>query len=794
MKISSINKRFTEFGAFQIRYRWNFIIALAAITLVGLLGLSKMTVNDNMDEWFDDFELIQINSDRYEALFGNEDAVLVLVRADDVFDPEVLAMIRDLGAELLEQVPYARELRSLTRLSISLGTEEGIELVNPFEDGIPPAGPELEAKRAYIMSRSSLVNMLVSDDCKETWISLSLYSYEGENETAEMYRVGSVAEKIITDPKWQNPKYRIMPSGMAYTEWEEHETVEKETVTRILLGFVVVLICLVIFTRSLRGVAVPVLTIIGGIGSVFGYMAHLGIPADSNMMTLPVLLSMALSIGYAIHLINAFKLYFRKTGKRKEALVSAVGETGWPILFTALTTIVSLLSFLFAGIGALRWLGLTSAIAVFSVYLYVVILVPILFSFGKDAASSGRKEISGFAEQTGATAVDVKFKLLGEYLLKKRVTVIVIAFIITAVFIPGIFNMTVNMDYFAVMGKRIPYIARLDEMLKSKIGSLYTYNVMVTFDAAGAFKEPAKMQSLDLLADDLGKVVLTKISGGKPRVSSITEIVKEMNRTLNGDDPACYAIPDDPALLSQLLFLYEISGGRDLFDRVSEDFSTAVVTVEMAGYDGNKIVRAVSDAEAAAKNRFPGASCTVVGLAARYAELNGKVVWGELRSFAGSFLLIFLCLALVFGSFRVALIGMIPNIAPVIIAGGIMGYVHIPLDMLTMTVMPMLLGIAVDDTIHFITHIRMGLEQTGSYHASITRSFQAIGKTLGTTTVILCAMFAMYSLSPLAMLCHTGILAITGMASALLADYTLTPLLIQTLKPLGKENKELLVR
>jgi predicted RND superfamily exporter protein len=796
MKLDSINRRFTQFASFQIRRRWFFIIALALLTIIGLTGLTKMTTSDNMDEWFDEYDAIQINTDRFEALFGNEDQVLVLVQAEDVFDPEVLAMIRDLGTELLEKVPYAKELRSLTDISVSFGTEEGIEVKNPFEDGIPQAGPELEEKRAYILSRSSLVNMLVSDDCRETWLALSLYNYEGENETEEMYSVGQAAMEIIKNPKWRNPKYSLKPSGMAYTEWEERLTIMDETVKRVLGGFIVVILCLMLFTRSLRGIVVPVLATIGGIGSVFGYMAHLGIPADSNMMTLPILLAMALSIGYAIHLVNSFKFHFRQSGKRKEALIAAVGETGWPILFTALTTIASLLSFLFANIGALRWLGISSALTVFAVYLYVVLLVPALFSFGKDrrnapsAATAGDQTGTALpaAVDSGGTAVDRKFYRLGEALLQKRVPVIIAAFLIIVLFIPGLFMMSVNMDYFAIMGEKIPYITRLGEILRAKIGSLYTYTVMISYDEPDVFKDPRQMQNLDYLGEDLGALDFTKVSGGRPRVSGVTEIVKEMNRTLNGDDPAYYTIPDDPDLLAQLLFLYEISGGGDLFNRVSEDFSAAVLTVELSGYDANRIATTIKIAEQAARTRFPRGNTAVVGMIASFVEMNNKVVYGELKSFAGSFLIIFILLALVFGNIPVALIGMIPNIAPVIIVGGVMGYAGIPLDMLTMTIMPMLLGIAVDDTIHFITHIRLELEQTGSYRQGVLNSFGKIGKTLGTTTVILCAMFAVYSFSPVSMLFHMGTLAITGMTAALLADYTLTPLLAFMLKPLGKEK------
>jgi uncharacterized membrane protein YdfJ with MMPL/SSD domain len=133
---------------------------------------------------------------------------------------------------------------------------------------------------------------------------------------------------------------------------------------------------------------------------------------------------------------------------------------------------------------------------------------------------------------------------------------------------------------------------------------------------------------------------------------------------------------------------------------------------------------------------------------------------------------------------------MIPNVAPVIILGGIMGYTGTPLDMLTMTIMPMVLGIAVDDTIHFISRIKVELERTGSYREAVLNSFRVLGKTLGMTTVILCAMFAVYTLSPMATLSRMGLYSIIGLGSALLADYTLTPLLVFVLKPLGKETRE----
>jgi predicted RND superfamily exporter protein len=773
MKIDKIDLFFARLGLAQIRYRFCILIMLSIFTFFGLSGLLHLKTDDNMEEWFEDSEEIKINSDRFKDLFGNDDSVVVLVEAQDIFDVQVLNAIRELSDDLLENVPYAKKISSITDFSISIGVEGGIEVVNPFKDGIPTDPLELENKKKYIMSRKSLVNRLVSDDCKETVIVLSLYPYEKDKDAQEMFKVGKAAKAVISNPKFENQKYSLKAAGMSYAETEEHEVIGKETVIRITGGFIVVFICLAVFTRSVRAIIIPMIASVCGIGAVLGFEARFGIIADSNLFTLPVLLSLALSIGYSIHLINAFKRYFRKTGSRKRAVVNAVSDTGRPILFTALTTVASFISFMFAGLEPLRWLGYTGGFCVLSVYFYTVILTPVLFSFGKDKKADNLHKNAGFSK------TDLMFEKFGARLIKKRIPVLIVLSILIIAFIPGIFMISVNIDYFSVMGEKIPYIQRLSKMAKAKLGSIYSYNAMITFPQGDAFKDPQNMEKLDEYAARIGKLSMTKVSGSKPRVNSVTEIVKETNRVLNGDNPEFYRIPKDKELLSQILFLYEISGGQDLFDFLSEDFSTAALYAEIFAWNGNEIMSNLKDAQSAAKELFDKADVALVGTVAQFAKMNGKIVFAELKSFSISFIVILILMSIIFGSLKTGLIAMIPNAAPVIILGGIMGYAGTPLDMLTMTIMPMILGISVDDTIHFISRIETAALRSKNADDAIMVSFKTIGTTLSMTTIILCAMFAVYTTSPVNMLFRMGIYSIIGLSCALAADYCITPLLIR---------------
>lgn len=787
-------------GQFQIKHRLWFIIGIVLISLVGLAGLPKLKMADNQDSWFDDADKIRINQEHFEDVFGNEDAVMVLVQADDVFDPEVLDAIDRVGKRLENEVPFADSITSLMDLSISKGTEEGFEIINPFEDGIPGGGKpvsemtetekaELLEKKNFILSRESLVNNLVSDDAKETWVMLSLLPYDDDvDEYENMYKVGNAAIPILESEEFKSDKYTMKASGMAYTETEEAAVINKETVLRVVSGFVVMILCLIFFVKSLRGVVVPLIATIFGIGSVLGYSAWFGVQADSSLITLPILLGMALAVGYAIHYINAFRLQFRNTGKRKESAIVAVRETGWPILFTVITTVGSLISFTFVGIGPLKWLGFTCASIVFAVFVYVIALIPVLLSYGKDSSIASEPTIKELQKKARAEKVDERFGKFSNHVLNGRKPIIIVSILITVVAVFGMFKMTVNMDYVKTMGEKIPYVARLVDILKAKLGSQYSYNVMIEYPEEDAFKNPDNMKNIDKLITEVGKLRMTQNTTGKPRVTSVTDIVKEMNQTLNSDDKKFYVVPDDEDMLTQLLFLYEISGGENLSSWLSDDYSTTYIHVELCGYNANDIVLDINDAESAAQKLFPEAKVYVVGQVVNFAEMNSKLVIGELKSFLGSFVIIAVLLILAFASVKMGLIGMIPNLAPVVLIGGIMGFCDMPLDMLTMTIMPMILGIAVDDTIHFTNHVKYHFELTGNYKEAIYKTFSEIGKTLAMTTIILCAMFLMYTFSPMAMLFNIGILAIVGLGSALIADYTLTPVLIYLTKPFGKER------
>jgi len=245
MKVSKINSFFRKIGEAQIKHRWICLIVLLAVTLFCLSGMRNFRSESTNEDWIVNGSEIQKNSDHFKDVFGNDQYVLVLVQADDVFSYDVLSMIDRLGDKLEQEVPFAEKVTSLTTISIPTGVEGGLDIKSPYDDGIPTDPEELAQKKNFILSRESIVNNLVSDDSKETWISLKLRPFENESE--DVLVVGHEAEKIIMSDEFKSDSWTLMPIGSAYTTAEKTDTISTDFSRRIILGFITMLICLIIF-------------------------------------------------------------------------------------------------------------------------------------------------------------------------------------------------------------------------------------------------------------------------------------------------------------------------------------------------------------------------------------------------------------------------------------------------------------------------------------------------------------------------------------------------------------------
>ncbi len=780
LNIEKINAWFRSAGETVLRFRWANLVVFVLVLAAAVAGLGRLEADIDQDNWFLEDDALLAAKERFEDIFGNDDFCAVLVEADNVFAAPVLAKIRELGRELEDKVPYADDVISLTDFEFTYGTDEGMRIIDLVPDPVPADEEALERIKTMALSKPSMRNRIVSEDGRQTWIMLRMKpipeNWEKDYAENPELAVGRIVNEIAGQDKYAilNPK----TTGLPVINVEKRNFFSKETPRLIGFSLLLTAVVLAVALRSVRGVIFPLATAAGTLAVVFGAQGFLGIKNDPSMIFLPVFLSLAVSIGYSIHVFNYFNRSFLRTGNRRQALVHAVEETGWPLLFSALTTVAALLSFLFIPLRPIRWVGLTAACLVALTWLLVIVLLPTLLSFGKN-----RKPHAAYVEK-GGRWLERWMAFLGDRVLSRPKTSVVVFALVAAASLAGIARFEVSFDVRRTFGLKVPYVNRIDYIGRTRVGSLYSYDVAFEFDRPGAAKEPENLKKFDRLIQEVGNLPLTK------KVTSLVDIVKDMNQVLNAGDPAYYRIPETREMVAQLLLLYENAGGVETERWVDYDYQRLRLMVEIDHYNSKEAVRELRLIQERGRELFPEAHVLLIGSISQFTVMMDYVTWGQVKSFFIALGVIALLMTVVFGSLKTALIGMIPNVSPALAVGGIMGFAGIPLDMMTVTCIPMLLGLAVDDTIHFINHSQLEFARTRSYAESTRRVFVSVGTALFLTSAALILCFSAYLISAAKVFVNMGFLVAAGILAALLADYFVTPVLLNWARPFGREASD----
>ncbi|PIE51797.1 hypothetical protein CSA37_00555 [Candidatus Fermentibacteria bacterium] len=811
LNVGAINRRFAKLGNVIVRFRWLNLALFAALLFVSVKGLPLLKQVTSNDNWFLENSEMNRIKDTFEDIFGNSDYAAVLVEVDDVFTPEVLRSIRELSDEVEKFTPLGDEVLSLTHLEFSRGTSGGIEITDLVPENIPEDSAELEAIRETALSRPSIAGKLVSMDCRDTWIILRLNTYPDNwandpeyfaymqslgEEYPELFQrmdmtkpqppeilIGCVFEQIVGQEKYShlNPS----TSGMPMINYDKRVWFNQEMPRIMGLALLLSVLVLAFSLRLVRGVIFAVLCGVSAMLIVFGIQGYMGVEVDPSVITVPMLLGFAVAVGYAVHITSFYRKGMQEGKTPSEASVFAVEECGWPIMFTALTTAAALMSFLFIEVKMLRWIGFTAAALVGVVFLLTLVILPSLLSFGKVRKLKSSTRVK--------KRMSERLAVMGDFVMARPRTFLVIVGIFMALCVWGLTMVRASFDIRTSVGEKVPYAAKLLHVTDSEIGALYSYEIGIEFPENGDALDPENLRKFEILERTVEEFPLTS------KVFSVLDIIRELNQVLAGGDPNAYGIPsmdDVPAwsdfngteeerreierqLVAQTMLLYDNAGGTEAEKWIDYENRWLHMQVEVRDYVADEHLAEFQLIDSLSQELFPGAKVIESGTVAYYTVMQRIITIGQIKSFLISLGIITVLMMLVFGSFRMGIIGIIPNIAPALAVGGMMGFLKMPLDMMTVTIMPMLLGLAVDDTIHFINHCHLEYDRAGDYDKAVRRTFRVVGVALLTTSVVLVLNFSAYFTSPAKMLINMGFLACTGIITALFTDFTVTPILLK---------------
>lgn len=776
-----INQVCAVFSKKIVRFRYASIVFFLALTAFACIGLPHLQVDTSQESWFLEGDATLEAKRRFEDIFGNEDMCSVLVTADKLFTAERLRLIRELGDELKRRVPYSDDVMSIADFEFTLGTSEGMEIISLVPEDpadIPRDAASLERLKQRALSKPFLKNRFISEDGREAWVVLRLKPLpkvlNAQGESPELILAREVFE-VIRQEKYRELHPRA--TGMQVIDLEKRQFFARESPRLIGVCLLILAIVLGLSLRCVQGVVFPLVSAASSILIVLGLQGHMRVSMDPATLFLPVFLSLSMATCYSIHIFNFYLMEFAKTGKRKHSILFALTETCWPQFFSSLTTVAALITFVVIPLRPIRWVGLTAAALVAVTWLLTTLLLPALLSFGRD------KQPLKEETQCRSSRLDRLMDYCGRHVLRRpRLSLGVFTLFMVFCGLAAT-NIEISFDIRRTFGAGVGYVKKLIEIGDTVVGSIYSYGVAIEFSEPDMAKEPVNLRNLQKLGQEVLAFPMTK------KISSLTDILQDLNQVVHDGDPAAFRIPDTREEVAQLLLLYENAGGSEAEKWVDYDYQRLRLQVEVSDYRSAEILRQLKTVRERCALLFPGAKVIMTGSLCQFTVMMDYITWGQIRSNGLALISIAVLMAIAFGSVRTGLIAMIPNILPGFVVVAAMGLWNIPLDLITVTIVPMLLGLAVDDTIHFINHCKLEFARTGTYALSAHRTFRTVGKAIVLTSLILVLGFGSYLFSSVKVFSNMAWLIGSGISAALIAECFITPVLITRMQTFGPERQ-----
>ena len=766
------NSFFAKLAGFILAWRWPLMIAVLVLTAFFFYEMRGIKMDNSNETYFVEEDQTLGTYHRFHDTFGNDEFVYILFETGDFFQPETVKLISALATDLEENVPYVKDVKFIGNVEYIEGVEGGIEIYDLMEE-FPKTPQQMEIIRKKALAEPLYLNNLISPDGKTAAILLELDPYPGDKVDARR-TIAPVVREILARPQYASLEHYTV--GVPIINYDIQAVSVKETGLFMLICIVLEMLILFWTTRKIRGVIAPIIVVILGVFWTMGVIGILGWTLNMLVIIIPTLL-IAVGIGDSMHVIAEFLDQQQRGLGRKEAITTTLTVVGLPCLLTTLTTAAAFLSFLATAIKPIREMGVYAAVGVIMALVLSLVLVPVFFSFGKEKA--------GF-QNPSTNRNDLFDRILGWIALvniKHPRSILGIFLVLTLLSAGGYLLVEVESNTIKMFSKRLP-VRRAFDYVDSHMGGSMSVEIMVDTRKKDGVKDPAFLRQLESLQDYINKHPLSM------KTMTVLDLLKKMNQALHENRPEYYTLPETREQVSEYLFLYETAGGGELDKQVSFNYDIARLTARTKSIDTRDIKIFISDITGFAKEHLdPSIKIEYTGMIPMVNAMSDLITSGQIKSFGCAFIAISLMMIIVLRSFKLGLISMVPNLFPVLIAIGFMGYAGIYLSMALVTFGAIIIGIAVDDTIHFFVRFRREFRRTGTYEKALKASLLTVGRPITFTTITLVAGFSVFALSDISNIGDFGLMAGFAIIWALLADFFLAPAMMLLFKPLGAEGQ-----
>ncbi len=745
-----------KFAEFVAKYRWFIIFSVSVLTLFFAYSLKNLKINSDFVSYLPESDEAVRLAKYIGNKYGGNLTAIVAIETDDVFKVETLKKIYEL-TEKLKNVDGVSYVTSLANIIDIKGTEEGIEIGKLIEV-VPESEEDLKQLKDYVLSKDLYKN-IVSRDAKVTLIMCKL------QEGVDKVKVAREIKKIVESEELNEKVYY---GGLPFQMIDMNKLIIDDLkLLSPLVGIVIILVLFLSF-RNLRGIVLPFLSVVISTIWTLGVMSILKVPLTIISNTIPVIL-MAVGSAYGIHIVKKFGEDVDIINPKERAKIT-ITEVGKAVFFAGVTTVAGFLSFVWGSyLIMIREFGIFTGVGVLFAMLISLALIPSILSVLKPERKTDRV----------LKAHDRKFpSKLARLILKTRYLIFAFSVIVVIIGAIGIFKITREvsiLEYF----KPETNVRATEEMLKRNFGGSLPLYILVK----GDIQDPEVLRKMKDVEDFL------KSLEDVHNPQSIVDVIEEMNYVMGEGRK----IPDTREKVSNLIFLVE---GEEIFEQlVSPDKDEAVIQAMVTYASSTKISELVKKIQKhfdtiSAGNDFVKFEQT--GMPLIYKHLDDAIIRSQIQSLILALIFIFLIMFAQLKTFWGGLIGIVPVTLTIILVYGFMGYYNIPLDIATVLIASVSLGIGIDYSIHFMNRLKIELNESSSLE-------EAVGKVLGTTGVAILINVLSVSLGFIVLIFASviplqrfGIMILLTMFLSGGAALILLPAIILTFKPkfLKKEVKK----
>lgn len=677
--------------------------------------------------------------------YGGNYIALVGLETEDVFTREVLEQIRSL-TDSLEIMDGIGTVTSLTNIIDIRGSEWGIEvstLVDKWD--LPETEEALDSLRRYTLSDDMYRGTIVSDD--GTFTAIMIRIAEGTNKL-------EVARNIRSFMERQETGANLYFGGIPFTLLSLADIILGDLLFLAPLTALAIILVLMWGFRSWRGVLLPLLTV--GISTIWtmGLMGILGIRLSIISDVIPVIL-LAVGSAYTIHVVNRV----RETKARdvRERVEESLAYIITPVLIASVTTMIGFISFIFGS-----YLTMISTFGIFTAAgIFFALLLSVTFAPAFLVAFKGKGNDPVFSPKGKSTnkLSDTLLRGTAALVLKHPRRVILVWSFIAAAGIAGILLIQRNVDMIDYFSKSDPtHVA--EKIFRDKFGGSFP----VYIKTSGDVQSPYVLGKMDAAAEYMEQ------HESVTHTQSVADLVKEMNDLMEEGE----AIPPEKLMIQQLWILLQ---GQSIMDQmVNYELDEGLVSGTFNTGDVQVMDAFVNDMEAyLEKESTDSCSMSLTGLPSLYLKIDRSIISSQFQSLAIALVLVFLVVSLLLRSFSSGAYSIVPIMVTLVVLFGFMGLSGISLDIATVLVGSVSIGIGVDYAIHMVSHLNHEIRNHSTLREAITHAINITGRSIIINVLAVSLGFLVLLFSNLVPLRHFGLLVTVTMITSSAAALTLLP-------------------